>query len=210
MARGIASLVQRRPEEKAPGAERSSDPSFWRPLVTWLCHIGGAAAGGAGLIIALWLLLAPVRTLPPPEVPTIAAILLAAWMAAIDLNLVARPPMLNSHRQVPIKWSVQHGFPGAFALYGVVLGSYVFTYVPFAVVYAVLAVGALHFSFIVAAGAGAAMGMGRAIPVGAAFSRGCVERTDRYLAISSRRVPALSAGLGFLLAFLLFQANLLS
>jgi hypothetical protein len=205
MARGLASLVQRRPGKLEQALGGAPTASFSRRLLIWATHSCGGALGGAGMAATLWLLLAPLRTMPPRFFAVALSVLVLAWLACVDVGLLKRPALFNAHRQVPIEWSVTLGFPRAFMLYGLILGAYVFTYAPFASVFAIFYVGALRLSLLAAVASGAALGLGRTIPVAAAFSRPLVWRSDQYLALATRRLPAVSASVSLILLLPVIQ-----
>jgi cytochrome c biogenesis protein CcdA len=94
----------------------------------------------------------------PPEV----LVLLLLVGAVLDLGLL--PVRLPSRGSVPKKWWIAHGPVKASAMYGLVLGLGVTTFVPFATFYSLL-VSAAYLGPIPGLLVGAAYGLGRAVPV---------------------------------------------
>lgn len=193
MLRGMASLGER-------GRRGDANRSGWSPrLATALSHLAGSAVGGALFAVALWFLAAPLRTLPA-EALVVGVVMICALCAAVDLRLIEMPKILK-RGQVPIEWSTSYGFVPAFFLYGVSLGAALFTFVPYAITFAVFAVAALSTSLATAVLAGFAFGIGRALFVSSlAQSLTVVRRSGGLLAFGARWFPSASSALAASLA----------
>lgn len=155
-------------------------------------HVAGAVTGGVAVFVSAWLLVAPARLF----VPYVALLALfgaqCMYCAMTEIGL-GRPLLRPNHRQVPVAWSARFGPRRSFWMYGLVLGAAVFTFVPYALAYCVLAGTALFGSVKTSIEAGALFGVGRSVFVGpCALSKVVVGRSGRYLQFGSRYYPWLS------------------
>lgn len=146
MVRGIIPLG-----ERASAGERRAG----------LGHAAGGALGAILTLSALWFLAIPLRTMLPAPLPRGLAIGLVLVAIARDLGLRVD----TRQTQVPQRWSRELGRTRAYVVYGAVLGSAIFTHVPFGLAYSAIALSMLQNSLLVAAVAGALLGLGRTAPV---------------------------------------------
>jgi hypothetical protein len=141
MIGGIASLVQGERRRKLG-------------VSMWLAHTGLGITGGVGMAALVWLLLTPLRTIPPE--PVVIAIFLGISAAAVlaELNLI---PMPRQARQVPQWWYGRYGPTRSYALYGLWLGAGLATNVTYTL------------EFVIFAAAGLLLPLPQALVVGLAF-----------------------------------------
>jgi hypothetical protein len=164
-------------------------------------HAVSGAFGGLAMAAILWLLLTPLRTLPPALVAYVMVAGLAASASLADLGVVHLP---RQRRQVPQRWWRTYGPIRSYALYGFWLGAGLVTNITYMVELVVL-VGAgvllpLHEAMLI----GAIFGLGRTAPVGplAASPRLATWWGDRVYGgettLALRTSAILSAGLALL------------
>lgn len=131
-------------------------------IVTGAAHAVGGTLGGAGMVVALWVVATPVRTLAPEELPVALLVALAVAAALADAGRIALP---RQPRQVPQAWMRNYGPARAYALYGFWLGAGLITNISYMAEVVVLAAAALLLPFPEAVLVGGIFGLGRTAPV---------------------------------------------
>src|SRR5947209_11636734 len=116
------------------------------------------------------------------------AVVLAGAAAAVDAAGVRVRPQIRA--QVPERWRRTMPLRRAVFLYGVLLGTGLTTFVPAAAAWALLALALAVGNLLVALAVGAALALGRALPVIVLAARG---DEARRLAIVTERPGALRA-----------------
>jgi hypothetical protein len=126
-------------------------------------HAMCGAVGGALVVAALWLLVTPLRTLPPAWARAALVAGIAIACAAADLGLLELP---RQRRQVPQRWYRRYGAVRSYGLYGLWLGGALGTNITYMCEVALFAGAALTLPLPLAALAGAVFGLARAAPIG--------------------------------------------
>jgi hypothetical protein len=161
-----------------------------------IAHVLGGAAGGIATLAALWLLATPLRTLLPAPAPRVLVAAVAVAAFCTDLGIL-HPPKV--YRQLPRSWARRFGADRLYFMYGVVLGSGLLTFAPYALVFTVLALFSLQDSLPLALAGGALLGAGRTVLVGPlSHPRVAPRRLMDDLAGGYRHLPKLSAAASIL------------
>src|SRR3712207_69244 len=117
-------------------------------------HLAGGLLGGAGAGLLAWLVATPLRTFAPEEVIGALIACVAAWGIRCDLRATSS----SRATMVPQAWLRRFGRTRAFGLYGLVLGTGLASYVPYAATYVAFAVIGVVASPLTAVAAGATYG----------------------------------------------------
>ncbi len=144
-----------------PLGQRQRSLAFW--LLRGLLYIAASVLGGTLVGVSVSLLGGLIRPWLPGPLVILALALLAA---AYGLHELGRWHLPHPERawQVPNEWIVQRPLFGAIA-FGLILGTGLFTFIPFTSFYLLLAWQALLAPPALGAALGAAYGLARALPV---------------------------------------------
>jgi hypothetical protein len=126
-----------------------------------MAHAVGGALGGALSVLAVWLLMTPVRTLLPSRLHPVFVLLVFCAAILIDLKLIRGP----RGRQVPQQWYRRFGGSRSYFFYGLALGTVLGTYVPYASAYVFFARASLTSGITQVLLAGATLGLARSLAV---------------------------------------------
>lgn len=114
------------------------------------------------MVVSLWIVATPVRTLTPQALSVAVLVAIAVAAALADTGNITLP---RQRRQVPQAWMRNHGPARAYAMYGVWLGAGLVTNISYMVEAVVLSAAALLLPFPEAILVGGIFGLGRTAPV---------------------------------------------